>query len=149
LMAESTEAIQKIADAIRKVNLSPGAGGKIAGAVLKLEKFIIPLKAALAHVALPTVREFLERDKARTGQFDFDDLIVGVVKAIEGPHAQALITALRRRYRFALVDEFQDTDELQWRFFERVFIESNRGHRAYLIGDPKQAIYGFRGGDVE
>ena len=47
-----------------------------------------------------------------------------------------------------MIDEFQDTDELQWDVFQRVFVESEGPHRAYLIGDPKQAIYGFRGADV-
>ena len=55
---------------------------------------------------------------------------------------------MRARYRFALIDEFQDTDELQWSFFERVFVESDGRNLVYLIGDPKQAIYGFRGADV-
>ena len=55
---------------------------------------------------------------------------------------------MRSRYRFALIDEFQDTDELQWSFFERVFIESVGRNLIFLIGDPKQAIYGFRGADV-
>ena len=47
-----------------------------------------------------------------------------------------------------LIDEFQDTDELQWSFFERVFLESKGRNLVYLIGDPKQSIYGFRGADV-
>ena len=55
---------------------------------------------------------------------------------------------MRHRYQFALIDEFQDTDELQWSFFKRVFVDSGGRNIAYLIGDPKQAIYGFRGADV-
>jgi exodeoxyribonuclease V beta subunit len=55
---------------------------------------------------------------------------------------------MRSRYRVALIDEFQDTDELQWSFFQRVFLESEGRNLVYLIGDPKQAIYGFRGADV-
>ncbi|ALN78240.1 exodeoxyribonuclease V subunit beta [Lysobacter antibioticus] len=74
----------------------------------------------------------------------FDDLIADVASALEGPHGDALAERLREQYAVALVDEFQDTDARQWRIFERVF-----GERAlFLIGDPKQAIYGFRGGDV-
>ncbi|MGO1002812.1 exodeoxyribonuclease V subunit beta [Lysobacter sp. CA196] len=74
----------------------------------------------------------------------FDDLIADVAAALDGPHGDALAERLREQYAVALVDEFQDTDARQWRIFERVF-----GERAlFLIGDPKQAIYGFRGGDV-
>ena len=56
---------------------------------------------------------------------------------------------MRQRHRYALIDEFQDTDELQWDFFRRVFLESDkRNYLLYLVGDPKQAIYSFRGADV-
>ena len=65
-----------------------------------------------------------------------------------GAHGNELIRAMRARYRFALIDEFQDTDELQWSFFQRVFVESEGRNLLYLIGDPKQSIYGFRGADV-
>ncbi len=121
----------------------------VVAAAARLETGLVSPEAALVQTALPTVRQFLERDKATTGQFDYDDLIARVVEALDGPHGGSLIDTLRRRYRFALIDEFQDTDQDQWRFFKRIFVESKSGHRAYLIGDPKQAIYGFRGGDVK
>ncbi|MFP7726520.1 UvrD-helicase domain-containing protein, partial [Lysobacter sp. D1-1-M9] len=74
----------------------------------------------------------------------FDDLIDGVAAALDAPHGEALAEQLRARYAVALVDEFQDTDARQWTIFERVFGAGN----LFLIGDPKQAIYRFRGGDV-
>jgi exodeoxyribonuclease V beta subunit len=55
---------------------------------------------------------------------------------------------LRERYRVTVIDEFQDTDELQWKIFRQVFVEGDGGNTVYIIGDPKQAIYGFRGADV-
>ncbi len=55
---------------------------------------------------------------------------------------------LRARYRCALIDEFQDTDAVQWRIFRRLFVERATPHFLYVIGDPKQAIYAFRGADV-
>lgn len=85
----------------------------------------------------------------------YDDLIEGVAEALEGPDRQSLVARLRAQYRVALVDEFQDTDERQWRIFARVFGDSEDVRAIgdtpalFLIGDPKQAIYGFRGGDVE
>ncbi|CAN7553047.1 exodeoxyribonuclease V subunit beta [Pseudoxanthomonas sp. LjRoot143] len=84
----------------------------------------------------------------------YDDLIERVAVALDGPRRQALVAALRAQYRVALVDEFQDTDERQWRIFARVFGDSDEVRALgetpalFLIGDPKQAIYGFRGGDV-
>jgi len=127
---------------------APGMADVVAAAA-RLETGLVSPEAALVQTALPTVRQFLERDKATTGKFDYDDLIARVVEALDGPRGGSLIDTLRRRYKFALIDEFQDTDRHQWRFFKRIFVESKAGHRAYLIGDPKQAIYGFRGGDVQ
>ncbi len=59
-----------------------------------------------------------------------------------------MLNSLRDRFRYALIDESRDTDELQWTFFKRVFVDSDRQNIVYLIGDPKQSIYGFRGADV-
>ncbi|MEG3790845.1 exodeoxyribonuclease V subunit beta [Lysobacter sp. CCNWLW3] len=79
----------------------------------------------------------------------YDDLIDGVAQALSGPHADALVARLRAQYAVALVDEFQDTDARQWAIFERVFGPGGQeGGSLFVIGDPKQAIYGFRGGDV-
>jgi exodeoxyribonuclease V beta subunit len=119
-----------------------------AGLVRLRESARAPIDAALVQAALPVAAKMLERHKAATGKFDYDDLITGVDRALAGPCAPELIAALRRRYRFALIDEFQDTDKLQWNFFRRVFVESGGPHRVYLVADAKQAIYSFRGADV-
>ena len=90
----------------------------------------------------------LKRERRLQG---FDDLIRGLAQALDGAQGEALADALRAQYRIALVDEFQDTDPLQWAIFNRVFAQApdDGGPRAlFLIGDPKQAIYRFRGGDV-
>jgi exodeoxyribonuclease V beta subunit len=80
------------------------------------------------------------------GYITYDSMIENVCLALrEGPERVAL---LRREYRYCLVDEFQDTDPLQWEIFRRAFLESGGTNPLYLIGDPKQAIYRFRGGDV-
>jgi exodeoxyribonuclease V beta subunit len=80
----------------------------------------------------------------------YDDLIDEVATALEGPHGETLARNLRGQYAVALVDEFQDTDARQWSIFRRVFSDKDAGEAPalFLIGDPKQAIYGFRGGDV-
>jgi exodeoxyribonuclease V beta subunit len=78
----------------------------------------------------------------------FDTLLRRTAEALAGPAGSDLTAALRHSYRAALIDEFQDTDPLQWRIFRQVFAGTSAGHRLRLIGDPKQAIYGFRGADV-
>ena len=123
-----------------------GLGGDAAGlarAVRELANF----KAILVAAFLPPLRAELRRFKAEEGLFDFDDMISQVAGALEGPQGEALAGRLRERFHIALIDEFQDTDARQWKIFSRVFLESP-GHRLFLVGDPKQAIYGFRGGDL-
>lgn len=76
----------------------------------------------------------------------FDDLLLDLHLALEADTGSALASQLRERYRAALIDEFQDTDPLQWNIFRR--IGAAEGYPLFLIGDPKQAIYSFRGADV-
>lgn len=90
----------------------------------------------------------LDAAQKRAKAQSFDALLRRTAEALAGPAGAALTAALRQTYRAALIDEFQDTDPLQWRIFRDVFAETPGGHRLRLIGDPKQAIYGFRGADV-
>lgn len=83
--------------------------------------------------------------KRARGILGFDDMIENLCAALERPE---LVRTLRQRYAVCIVDEFQDTDPLQWRIFKTVFLESGGTHPLWLIGDPKQAIYAFRGGDI-
>jgi len=108
-----------------------------------------PLRAAILQAFKPAVLE-AHQDEKNHGAYDFDDMLLSVWKRLQDPShptTQALIQVLRARYRFALVDEFQDTDEIQWDIFRSLFFESKH-NKLYVIGDPKQAIYGFRGADV-
>ncbi|MEW6365736.1 MAG: UvrD-helicase domain-containing protein [Acidobacteriota bacterium] len=88
----------------------------------------------------------LLRRKRRLGVRSYADLLNCLASALDGPAAPDLIAALRSRYPAALVDEFQDTDPVQYRIFERIY--GGSGCPVFLVGDPKQAIYGFRGADV-
>ncbi|HEY1851317.1 MAG TPA: UvrD-helicase domain-containing protein [Candidatus Binataceae bacterium] len=97
---------------------------------------------------LPPLEQRLERDKRQRGQIDYDDMLAWVWQALEAPGGVALTAILRQRFRFGIVDEFQDTDDLQWQIFKRIFVESNEGNRLFVVGDPKQAIYSFRGADI-
>jgi exodeoxyribonuclease V beta subunit len=96
---------------------------------------------------LRTAREQLSCRKQEAKQQSYDDLIGRLAAALAGPSGPALAESVRRKFRAALIDESQDTDPLQWKIFQTIFADSPE-HRLYLIGDPKQAIYGFRGADV-
>ncbi|HEX6245485.1 MAG TPA: UvrD-helicase domain-containing protein, partial [Polyangiales bacterium] len=95
--------------------------------------------------------DYLKRELARRAQSTevctFDALISEVGRALSGPHRELLLAALRNKYRAALVDEFQDTDPAQYAMFRQIFGQAGRA--LLLIGDPKQAIYAFRGADVQ
>ncbi|MFZ2063916.1 MAG: UvrD-helicase domain-containing protein [Candidatus Binatus sp.] len=89
----------------------------------------------------------MDARKRERGTLDYEDMLAWLADALDGARGKSLATTLRERYRVILIDEFQDTDELQWKIFRRVFVEGG-GNLVYVIGDPKQAIYGFRGADV-
>ena len=90
------------------------------------------------------VRREMERRKRRLGILSYDDLLAQLAEALEDPASVARVR-MRSRWSIVLVDEFQDTDPVQWQVLDRAF----SGHATMvLIGDPKQAIYAFRGGDV-
>jgi len=76
----------------------------------------------------------------------FDDLIKDAYRGLNGSSGHILGERIRSRYRAALIDEFQDTDNLQFDIFSRLF--GNDKTILFLIGDPKQAIYRFRGADI-
>jgi len=101
------------------------------------------------HVA----RARFERALQQRAEATFDDLVLRLASALrdesDGPASErSLLNAIRGRYGAALIDEFQDTDTNQWTIFEHVFLRSAE-HRLFLIGDPKQAIYRFRGADID
>ncbi|MGY1531507.1 UvrD-helicase domain-containing protein [Luteimonas sp. A649] len=106
-------------------------------------------RVELLHRLRDDARLRVARAKQQQRVQTYDDLIDRVADAIDGPEADELTAKLRAQYAVALVDEFQDTDARQWRIFDRVFGAASGAPALYVIGDPKQAIYGFRGGDVE
>jgi exodeoxyribonuclease V beta subunit len=129
---------------------SDGCLATLVEAVRMLASAVVPLEALIAERMLPLVRERAALHKRRAGWFEFSDMLALVAKALAdpGPAGRALMGALRRQYRHALIDEFQDTDEIQWSIFRRIFTGGPATHALTVIGDPKQAIYSFRGADV-
>ncbi|MDA0716742.1 MAG: UvrD-helicase domain-containing protein [Cyanobacteria bacterium] len=102
-----------------------------------------PAEALLLH-ACHWGRAELGRRRRQSGRLGFAQLLEGL-----DPGEQAstpLLKAVGARYAVALIDEFQDTDPIQWRILSRAFQPER--HRLVMVGDPKQAIYRFRGGDL-
>lgn len=93
------------------------------------------------------LRAAVREHKKNHSRRDFDDLLIDTHYALtEGRHREQLAHAVTQQWRIGLIDEFQDTDAVQYAVFRRLFIE----HKLplFLVGDPKQAIYGFRGADI-
>ncbi len=106
------------------------------------------LDEAIAAQMLPAILARIGEDKAEHGQFDYDDMLELVWEALTGPRRHELAARLRERTPWAMIDEFQDTDPVQWNIFRTVWMHPDaRG--LTIVGDPKQAIYGFRGADVD
>ena len=97
-------------------------------------------------VARRTIETVAQRQR-RDGVLTYSDLLTELDDALRDDDAP-LLHALRRRFRVGLIDEFQDTDAIQWRIFSRLFLDAPGG-TLVVVGDPKQAIYGFRGADVD
>jgi exodeoxyribonuclease V beta subunit len=111
---------------------------------------IEPLKhQLLRHAACNIARRMVELKK-RNRQFGFADMLERLKAALEGPNGEALRRRIVEQYPVALVDEFQDTSPEQYRIFDLLYrVGDNDGARGlFLIGDPKQSIYGFRGADI-
>ncbi|CAB3764264.1 exodeoxyribonuclease V subunit beta [Paraburkholderia solisilvae] len=103
----------------------------------------------LCHAAHWVARRFSVEEKKRS-QMGFDDLLTRLRDALRAPNGERLADIIRKQYPVALIDEFQDTDPVQYEIFDAVYrIEENDAATAIiLIGDPKQAIYAFRGADI-
>jgi len=117
----------------------------------------------LAHAAQEVQRSY-QRAKAQAAQFDFADLLQNLYHALQAPDGR-LASAIRAQYPVALVDEFQDTDPWQFGSLCKIYSDSPNQDEGYIpissenvltsgdtglimIGDPKQAIYSFRGADL-
>ena len=77
----------------------------------------------------------------------YDDMILSVHKAVTQETESPLCNRLKSLYRFAIIDEFQDTNLLQWDIFKKLFL-ADKNHSIFVVGDPKQSIYSFQGADV-
>ncbi|HEH9440879.1 TPA: exodeoxyribonuclease V subunit beta [Aeromonas sobria] len=107
--------------------------------------------------AAKVVRSRMQASKRQAHQLSFDDLLKDLDGALGSSLGERLCERIRATYRVAMIDEFQDTDPQQYRIFHRLYGSQESGSQErgghtdtalLMIGDPKQAIYGFRGADI-
>lgn len=119
--------------------------------ICELYNLLPQLTNFLAVQTICQLQEDVHQTKQNHGWISFNDMIYQVQEVLYGNNSSKLLSKLRNKYKIAFVDEFQDTDPSQWKIFKKIFLSDNLNcfqNILYLIGDPKQAIYSFRGADV-
>ncbi len=113
------------------------------------KKTIDQRKAKLLLSTAKRIVDTYERARSERKTLNFDDLLRALKDALResNPRSGHLIAQLRNEFKAALIDEFQDTDPVQYEIFDRIFLNGNT-NPLFFVGDPKQAIYAFRGGDI-
>ena len=101
------------------------------------------LNKQLISNSVHSLRQTMENYKKENSLMSFDDMLNQVNNSLA---KESFVRILQNKYRYALVDEFQDTDRIQWEIFKKVFL--NNENKLIVVGDPKQSIYGFRNADV-
>ncbi|MBC3884782.1 exodeoxyribonuclease V subunit beta [Undibacterium griseum] len=109
-----------------------------------------PLRHALCRHAVTAIQQRLELLKSHRRQFGFSDMLERLKQALTGLHGAPLQQRIAQQYPVAMIDEFQDTSPSQYMIFDAIYqVHNNLQERGlFLIGDPKQSIYGFRGADI-
>ena len=105
------------------------------------------IRARALNEARNEAGQQVTREKQAAGEVAYQDQLDQLLAALRGPHGDTLAARLRERFPVAMIDEFQDTDDTQFQIFERLYFGQEE-NRLVLIGDPKQAIYSFRGSDI-
>ena len=111
-------------------------------------KSVEELNGELDHL-VEVIERCVVRVRERTAnQPTFDDMLRRTAEVLADKNQVALVSALRQKFLLAVIDEAQDTDKLQWSIFQNIFPDSSK-NMLLAVGDPKQAIYRFRGADIE
>lgn len=108
------------------------------------------IKPVLLRHASRSIAERMAQLKQAGHRFGFSDLLTRLRRALEGGNGAALRSRILAQYPVVLIDEFQDTSPEQYRIFDLLYriADNDKTHGIFLIGDPKQSIYGFRGADI-
>uniref|UniRef100_UPI00260F478D UvrD-helicase domain-containing protein n=1 Tax=uncultured Ferrimonas sp. TaxID=432640 RepID=UPI00260F478D len=114
---------------------------------LVIELANLDLKQALLRHAADWVHQRIAAEKQRLALMDHDDLIADLGQALDNDSDEQLAAKIRHQFPVAMIDEFQDTDPVQYGIFSGLYLnQADTG--LMMIGDPKQAIYAFRGADI-
>lgn len=107
-----------------------------------------PAPALLAH-ACDWIGNTLQRRRRELAELTFNDMLTRLRNALDAEGGEALINCIREQFPVAMVDEFQDTDPTQFSILQALYPDTNsQDYALILVGDPKQAIYSFRGADL-
>ncbi|MCL7752112.1 exodeoxyribonuclease V subunit beta [Guyparkeria hydrothermalis] len=125
-------------------------------ALARLDEQVDEIKPTVQAFAALWIRERIASLLASRRAMGFEDMLIQMRDAVDperNPNARGMIEAIRSQYPVAMIDEFQDTDPLQYAIFSAVYplgaeTPASDEHAIVLIGDPKQAIYSFRGADI-
>jgi exodeoxyribonuclease V beta subunit len=109
-----------------------------------------PLRVLLLLQATDWVSRELQRRLLARGELSYDDMLTRLHATLHGANGEKLAKSIRQKFPAALIDEFQDTDPIQYEIFDRIYrVQENDPQLSLvMIGDPKQAIYAFRGADI-
>lgn len=141
--AELSPVLDEVAPRIK----SPTQGAaQLASRLQELRPKLPFAKTYIAQQLLPRISDKLGVLKEQLGVFDFGDMLTEALELVRNASPDAL-EHIRQGLRYVFIDEFQDTDPIQWEFFQRLFVDSSTT-KVTVVGDPKQAIYSFRGADV-
>nr|MCU0261168.1 UvrD-helicase domain-containing protein [Ilumatobacteraceae bacterium] len=140
----------RLAAAVRSALQLPNAalwpGDDVVGSTAPQRRQVESMRVAVELVER-CVAEVRRRRRARR-QRSFDDLVGAVAAMLTGPDGPTIVGQLRQRFRVVLIDEFQDTDTVQWDLFRRAFVDQPDPVITVVVGDPKQAIYRFRSAEL-
>ena len=131
---------------------------RISGACQNLLDYLEPYEQAKAYELRRWRVSFVEQIKARVQLLKqqkqlmaTDDLLLKLNDALQRHGEDVLLNPVREQFPVAMVDEFQDTDDTQYNVFKTLYVDTQDHHKElalFMIGDPKQAIYKFRGADI-
>ncbi|MGY4674584.1 exodeoxyribonuclease V subunit beta [Ursidibacter arcticus] len=106
------------------------------------------IKTKLLYRYFNHLNQKLQAFKNSHSQKNFSDMLHYFYHALYGQNGKQLAEKIRQQYTFAMIDESQDTDQIQYQIFKQIFMMSEKPSGFIMIGDPKQSIYKFRGADI-
>lgn len=144
------DALEKFSQSVLNEKTKAGGKSPVHPVFALIDEFLaqeLSIKAPLMAHAINACRTALQKVKQEKLLLSFDDLLVQLSAALDLDEQAILADRIRSLYPVAMIDEFQDTDPLQYSIFSRIYLDSELSG-LFMIGDPKQAIYAFRGADI-